>query len=131
MNISDCGAEHSLAQAIGGRVGLPHGLTIGLVLAETMEHDRLAVPALFERIADSLGEPDDGTGDGSRAVRGVQRILTEIDFPTLGSVGVTQADVGALADDALKDYFITVAPLAWSRDDVIAAFEAGLAVTVR
>jgi alcohol dehydrogenase len=131
MNISDCGAEHSLAQAIGGRFGLPHGLTIGLVLAETIEHDRLAVPSLFERIADSLGERDDGTGDGSRAVRGVRRILAEIDFPTLESVGVSEADVGALADDALKDYFITVAPLAWSRDDVIAAFEAGLAVTAR
>src|SRR5947207_9407440 len=40
MNISDCGSEHSIAQAIGGLLGLPHGLTIGLVLAETMDRDR-------------------------------------------------------------------------------------------
>ena len=44
MNISDCGSEHSLAQALGGMLGLPHGLTIGLVLAETMDRDRRYVP---------------------------------------------------------------------------------------
>ena len=70
MNISDCGSEHSLGQAIGGLLGLPHGLTIGLVLAETMDRDRVHVPEQFERIADALGEPDDGSGDGSRAVTG-------------------------------------------------------------
>ena len=72
MNISDCGSEHSIAQALGGAFGIPHGLTIGLVLAESMDHDRHAVPELFERIADALGEPQDSTGDGSRAVRGVK-----------------------------------------------------------
>jgi alcohol dehydrogenase len=131
MNISDCGAEHSLAQAIGGRFGLPHGLTIGLVLAETMEHDRHAVPALFERVADALGEPPDGAGDGSRAVRGIRRLLAEIDFATLASVGVSEADLNALADDALQDYFITVAPTPWSREDVLAAYRAGLAIDAR
>jgi choline dehydrogenase len=131
MNISDCGAEHSLAQAIGGLRGLPHGLTVGLVLAETMEHDRSAVPALFERIADSLGEPDDGFGDGSRAVRGVRRILAEIGFPTLASVGVAENDLGELADAALDDYFISVAPAPWSRDDVIAAYRDALALSAR
>jgi alcohol dehydrogenase len=131
MNISDCGAEHSLAQAIGGRFGLPHGLTIGLVLAETMEHDRRAVPALFERIADALGEPPNASGDGSRAVRGIRRILAEIHFPTLAAAGVSEADVDELADDALKDYFITVAPEPWSREDVAATYRAGLELDSR
>ncbi len=131
MNISDCGAEHSLAQSIGGRFGLPHGLTIGLVLAETMEHDRRAVPALFERIADALGEPVDETGDGSRAVRGVRRVLAEIDFPTMTSAGVTAADLDGLADGALEDYFITVAPEPWSKADVLAAYRAGLEIGKR
>ena len=72
MNISDCGSEHSLAMTLGGRYGLPHGLTVGLVLAESMDVDRRGAPDLFERIADALGEPADGTHDGSRAVRGVR-----------------------------------------------------------
>ena len=128
MNISDCGSEHSLGQALGGRFGLPHGLTIGLVLAETMDRDRRFVPHQFERVADALGEPDDGSGDGSRAVRAVRRMLAELDFETLESVGVTEADLDGLAENALADYFISVAPAPWSKDEVIAAYRQGLAV---
>ena len=87
MNISDCTAEHSLGQAIGGVTHVPHGLTIGLVLAETLERERAHVPELLERVADAMGEPDDGSGDGSRAVRAVRRILAELDFPVLSSLG--------------------------------------------
>jgi alcohol dehydrogenase len=131
MNISDCGSEHSLGQAIGGRFHLPHGLTIGLVLAETIDHDRHGAPELFERVADALGEPAGGAADGSRAVRGVRRILREIRFPTLASVGVGEHDLAALADDALADYFITVAPVPWTREDVVACYRDALALGER
>ena len=128
MNISDCGSEHSLGQAIGGRYHVPHGLTIGVVLAETMDRDRRAVPACFERIADALGAPDDGSGDGSRAVTAVRRLLAEIGFPTLPSVGLEEDDLDALADAALADYFISVAPEPWTKDEVVEAYRAGLAL---
>jgi alcohol dehydrogenase len=128
MNISDCGAEHSIAQAIGGKYGLPHGLTIGLVLAETMDRDRAFVPGQFERVADALGEEDDGSADGSRAVRAVRRILQELDFETLQSVGVREEDLDELAQNALKDYFISVAPSPWTHDEVVAALREGLAL---
>jgi alcohol dehydrogenase len=128
MNISDCGSEHSIAQAIGGKLGLFHGLTIGLVLAETMDRDRRYVPEQFERVADALGEPDDGSQDGSRAVAAVRRILDELDFETLESVGVREADLDALAANALEDYFISVAPAPWTHAEVVDALRAGLAL---
>jgi choline dehydrogenase len=131
MNISDCGSEHSIAQAIGGRFHLPHGLTIGLVLAETMEHDRRAVPELFERIADALGAPDDGSRDGSRAVTAVRQLLAEIDFPTLASSGVGEDDLEELADAALEDYFITVSPEPWTKAEVVACYREALAFPTR
>jgi alcohol dehydrogenase len=128
MNISDCGSEHSLGQALGGALGLPHGLTIGLVLAETLDRDRrYAVPQL-ERAADALDEPDDGSDDGSRVVRAIHRILKQLDFETLESVGVTDDQLDALADNALEDYFISLAPEPWSKDEVVAAYRAGLAL---
>lgn len=131
MNIADCGSEHSIAQSIGGRFHLPHGLTIGLVLAETMDHDRRAVPGLFERVADALGEPDDGSGDGSRAVTAVRRILAEIEFPTLASVGVAETDLDGLADAAMEDYFISVSPEPWTKADVVACYREALAIEHR
>jgi alcohol dehydrogenase len=128
MNISDCGSEHSIAQAIGGLLGLPHGLTIGLVLAETMDRDRHFAAAQMERVADALGEPDDGAGDGSRAVCAVRRLLAELEFETLAAVGVREQHLDQLASQALEDYFISVAPSPWSHEEVVAALRAGLAL---
>ena len=126
MNISDCGAEHSLGQALGGALGLPHGLTIGLVLAETLDRERAHVPEQLERVADALGEPEDGSRDGSRAVTAVRRILAEIGFETLAWVSVQESALDGLADQALDDYFITVAPAPWTKDEVVAAYRKGL-----
>jgi choline dehydrogenase len=131
MNISDCTAEHSLGQAIGGIRHVPHGLTIGLVLAETLERERAHVPHQLERVADAMGEPDDGSGDGSRAVRAVRRILAELDFPVLSSLEFTEADLDPLADLALADYFITMSPEPWSKEEVVAAFTSALALRAR
>ena len=131
MNISDCGSEHSIAQAIGGRYGLPHGLTIGLVMAETMDVDRTAEPELFERIADAMGAPQDGSGDGSRAVTAAKALLREIGFPTLRSTGVLEEDLPALAEAAMDDYFITVAPHRWTVDDVLRCYQAAWAIEER
>jgi len=128
MNISDCGSEHSLGQALGGEFGLPHGLTIGLVLAETMDRDRRYVPDQFERVADALDEPDDGSGDGSRAVRAVQRIRAQLECEPRASVGVRGTQLPGLAEKARAGYFISVAPSPWSADEVVGAYRAGLAL---
>jgi alcohol dehydrogenase class IV len=128
MNISDCTAEHSLAQAIGGLFHAPHGLTVGLVLAETLERERRHVPQQLERVADALGVPDDGSGDGSRAVRGVRELLTALEFPVLRGLGVDETHLDALTDLALQDFFITQSPEAWTRAEVRAAFESALAL---
>jgi alcohol dehydrogenase class IV len=131
MNLSDCTAEHSLGQAIGGVKHVPHGLTIGLVLVQTLERERHHVPEQLERVADALGAPDDGSKNGSRAVRAIEKILADLDFPVLSSLGITEDDVDHLADLALEDFFITMAPEPWSHDEVRDAFMSALALTAR
>jgi choline dehydrogenase len=127
MNISDCTAEHSLGQAIGGLFHAPHGLTVGVVLAETLERERRHVPEQLERVADALGVPDDGSGDGSRAVTGVRALLAELEFPVLHSLGVREEHLDELTDLALKDYFHTQSPVPWTADEMRGAFEVALA----
>lgn len=131
MNISDCTAEHSLGQAIGALAGAPHGLTVGVVLAETLEREREHVPAALERIADALGYPDDGSGDGSRAVRAVQALLARLDFPVLRSVGVGEEQLDALTRLALEDFFHTQSRVPWTSAELRHAFEAALATEQR
>lgn len=126
MNISDCAAEHSLAQAIASVVPAPHGLTVGIVLAETMERERQHVPDQLERIADALGVPDDGSADGSRAVRGVRDLLSELDFPVLSSLAISDSQLDELTDLSLRDFFISQSPVPWTAAEVRAAFQAAL-----
>jgi choline dehydrogenase len=131
MNISDCAAEHSLAQALGGRFHLPHGLTVGLVLAETLDRERGHVPELLERVADAMSEPDDGSRDGSRAVSAVRRLLADLEFPVLREVGVGADDLDELTERALADFFITQSPSPWTTGEVRSAFAAALALERR
>jgi alcohol dehydrogenase len=126
MNISDCTAEHSLAQAIGGLFKAPHGLTIGLVLVETLEREREHVPAILERVADALEVPDDGSGDGSRAVEGVRELLARLEFPVMSSLGVREEHLDELTRMALEDFFITQSPAPWTEDEVRYAFATAL-----
>lgn len=131
MNIADCGSEHALAQALGGRLHLPHGLAVALVLVESLEHDRPAVTAQLERVADALGSPPGGASDGARAVEAVRSLLARLGVPTLASVGGTALDLEALVDDALADPFLRMAPRPWTRSDVEAAYRAALALERR
>lgn len=126
MNISDCTAEHSLGQAIGGLFHVPHGLTIGLVLAQTLDRERRYVAEQLERVADALGVADDGSADGSRAVRGVRALLAELEFPVLSSIGVTEEQLATLTELACQDFFLTQSPEPWSAVEVTAAFAAAL-----
>jgi alcohol dehydrogenase len=128
MNLSDCGADHALGHALGGLLGMAHGLSVGLVLAETLDVDRAACAAALERVADALGEPPGGAGDGARAVRAVQRLLADVGFPTLAAAGVGPGHVDALVPLALDDYCLTQSPHAWGEADVRAAYAAALRV---
>ena len=133
MNLSDCAADHALAQALGSVAHLPHGLTVGLVVAETLELSSHDCANRLERVADALGEPEDGSGDGTRAVRAVQRVLTDVGFPTLSASGVGEDSLPALVASATgeQSYNLEIDCHAWSAVEVEQAFRAALALESR
>jgi choline dehydrogenase len=133
MNLSDCGADHALGQALGSVKHLPHGLTIGLVLAETLDVSRAECADRLERVADALGEPSEGAEDGSRAVRAVRRLLAEVGFPTLREAGVSEDDLPALVASATGDqsYNLQIDCHDWTSAEVERAFRAALALDAR
>jgi alcohol dehydrogenase len=133
MNLSDCAADHALGQALGSVKHLPHGLTIGLVLAETLEVTRADCADRLERVADALGEPAGGQPDGSRAVLAVRRVLADVRFPTLADAGVTQDDLPALVASAKGEqaYNLEIDCHDWTAAEVGQAFRAALALAAR
>ena len=131
MNLSDCGADHALGHAIGAGLHLPHGLAVGLVLAETLEVSRASCADHLERVADALGEPDGGSGDGSRAVAAVRRLLAAAGFPTCADEGISSDQIEPLVPAAVEDYCLGVDAHEWSEADVRAAFGAAVALSAR
>jgi alcohol dehydrogenase len=102
---------------------------VGLVLAETLDVSRIDCPAQLERVADAMGEPPGGAGDGARAVLAVRRLLAEAAFPTCGDVGVDAARLDELVALAMDDYCLGVDAHRWSQADVRGAFAAALELT--
>ena len=133
MNLSDCAADHALGQALGSVKHLPHGLTIGLVVAETLDLTRGDCADRLERVADALEEPSDGTNDGSRAVHAVRRVLADLSFPTLRDVGVTEQDIPALVESATgeQSYNLDVDCHDWTASEVEQGLRAALGLDGR
>jgi alcohol dehydrogenase len=133
MNLSDCAADHALAQALGSVAHLPHGLTVGLVVGETLDLSRGDCADRLERVADALGEPADGSDDGSRALRAVRRLLSDVGFPTLAESGVTEDALPALVASATgeQSYNLEIDCHAWTGAEVEQAFRAALALGSR
>src|SRR5438309_4098261 len=84
------GVHHGLAQLLGGRTGLPHGLANALVLASAMRFNADAVPAELRRIGEALGDADDPAG-------AVERLVAQLGLPGgLSDCGVEDDDIDAV-----------------------------------
>ena len=130
MNLSEAGTDHSLGHAVGMRFGVPHGLSVGVMLCAAMEHDRRFVPERFERIADALGAPPaDGPADGARAVETVRSLFASLGVPSLRDLGAREEDVKGLVTAAIAAW-IPVEPGPWSPADVARAFRRALGPAV-
>jgi maleylacetate reductase len=84
------GVHHGLAQLLGGRTGMPHGLANALLLSHALRFNAEVVPEELARIGDALGDPDDAPG-------AVDRLRERIGLPAnLADCGVTLDDLDAV-----------------------------------
>ena len=90
---STMGVHHGLAQLLGGRTGLPHGLANALGLAAAVRGIAEAVPRAMSRLAVALGAGPDGD-----AAEAVDRLRERLGLPgRLSEVGVSEDDLDAVA----------------------------------
>jgi alcohol dehydrogenase len=127
MNLSESAADHPLAEAIGGLFGLPHGLTVGLVLVETLEVNRVACAAALDRIGEALGETGSGVAAGERGLRAIRRLMAQVSFPVCRDVGVGPEHLEELVEHAVTDELLAFNPRPWGDQEVRTAFSAALA----
>lgn len=91
LGIAGLGLAHAMAQAVGGRYGLPHGAMNAICLPPALEFNRNVVPAEIARYGAAIG------GD---AVEGTRALARLGGFERLRDFGVPEADLAELADAA-------------------------------
>lgn len=100
------GAVHALAYPLGGQFHVPHGLSNSLVLAPVLRFNLAAAAPAYAELGRTIGAAAPADADETAALRFVDAMATLVaTMPyeqTLREVGVAEADLPTLADDALK-----------------------------
>ena len=86
---------HAMAQAIGGRYGLPHGTLNGICLPPALRFNTPFAPDAVARFGEAVGAPGDPAGrvESLAALAGPTR---------LRELGVPEGDLSGLAGDAAE-----------------------------
>jgi alcohol dehydrogenase class IV len=112
------GVHHGLAQLVGGRTGIAHGLANAVILSQAMRFNADAVPDELRRIGEAMGDPDDAAG-------AVDRLVQRIGLPThLSDCGVTDEDLDAVVRLSQSNPSVQMNPRPVSEDDARAILEA-------
>ena len=86
---------HAMAQAVGGRYGLPHGTLNGICLPPALRFNAAYAPEALRRFGEAIGAADDPAGRVAA--------LASLAGPTrLGELGVPEEDLPAVAADAAE-----------------------------
>jgi maleylacetate reductase len=86
---------HAMAQAIGGRYGLPHGTLNGICLPPVLRFNTAYAPDAVARFGEVIGAPSDPASCVEK--------LASLAGPTrLDELGVPEADLPAVAADAAQ-----------------------------
>ncbi|HET9731561.1 MAG TPA: iron-containing alcohol dehydrogenase [Acidimicrobiales bacterium] len=84
------GVHHGLAQLVGGRTGMPHGLANALLLSHAVRFNLEAIGPAAARIGAALGDEDDPAG-------AVDRLRAGLGLPgRLSEAGMTEEDLDAV-----------------------------------
>jgi maleylacetate reductase len=93
LGLSGLALAHAIAQALGGRYGLPHGAMNALSLPPALRFNEPAVPVAVARFGEALGTTD----PASRA----QELARLGGFERLRDFGVPEDDLAGLAGDVV------------------------------
>jgi alcohol dehydrogenase len=114
MATTGLGLCHAIGHALGARFGIAHGVALTAVLPQVL---RFTSPASQERLADvafALGAGDagrSGAWNAGAAIDAVAGLAVRLGLPQrISGLGITAAEFGQIAEDALEDEVLANAP---------------------
>jgi maleylacetate reductase len=112
------GVGHGLAQLLGGRTGIAHGVANAIVLCHAVQFNLESAPDALWRVGEALGDADDPAG-------AIDRLRERLGLPgSLSEVGVTIDDLDAVVRMSSSSPSIRTNPRPVTEEDARAILEA-------
>jgi alcohol dehydrogenase class IV len=122
FNSAGLGCVHSLAHQPGATHNLAHGVCNAILLPEVEEFNRVAVVERFAQIAKAMGVDTSAMSEEDASLEAIAAIRTlsrRVGIPPgFASLGITEADVEAWIEPALRDPCTPGNPRTLSTNDV-------------
>lgn len=101
---SDVGAVHCLAEALGGKYDIPHGVCNAVLLPPMMRYNQAQCQIRYARIARAMGldwqDPEQGAW---KAVEAVDTLARDVGLPEFTSFGVDPEDFAEIAVNSAEN----------------------------
>lgn len=123
---SDCGAVHCMGEALGGLYDTPHGLSMAIFLPYVIEHNLIANPDKFARVARALGEDVEGLSlieAARKSVDAAWKLIGDLNIPTPREVGLKEEDLEGLAEAAFMNEQTESNPRVMGKEDFLSLFK--------
>jgi alcohol dehydrogenase len=121
---SDVAAVHCIAEALGGKYDLAHGVCNAVVLPAVMDYNMDYCTEKYSRIAGAMGIDYNTEKQGARmAVEAVYKLASDVNLPGFGSLGVNANDLEQLADNSFLNGSNDSNPRPMTRDDYLTLFK--------
>ncbi|MGI2259823.1 L-threonine dehydrogenase [Shewanella sp. GXUN23E] len=107
FNNASLGYVHAMAHQLGGMYDLPHGVCNALLLPYVQQYNAQVAAARLKDVAKAMGvdvtDMNDEQG-AQAAIAAIKALAASINIPaSLTELGVQEADIPTLAENALKD----------------------------
>jgi alcohol dehydrogenase len=130
FNNASLGHVHAMAHQLGGFYDLPHGVCNAILLPHVSRFNLIAKLDRFADIAVAMGENIDGLSSRAAADVALEAIKTlshDVGIPSgLSELGVKEADLKTMAENAQKDACGLTNPRCPSLDDVIGIYKSAM-----
>ena len=127
FNNAGVGSVHAMAHQLGGFYNLPHGVCNAILLPHVEKYNLIARLERFKNIAVAMGENVEGLSERAAAEKALDAIRTlsaDVGIPSgLAQLGVKEADLPIMAENALKDVCTLFNPRVTSLKDVIEMYK--------
>jgi len=120
---SDVGSVHCMAESMGGKLDLPHGLCNAILLPYVMQFNQSACESRYARLAQAMNLTFEGEKEGATAaIRHVQELSKSVELPPFNCLAVSPDDFEEMAAMSARNISTESNPRPMTKDDYLAVF---------